>query len=140
MVIAWIPVVNLAVLVISFQCFKYSFYLHVLLGIGVITITLFSTIHILLDAWIYPGDNILIQRIHNIAGLVVVIWLGVQVISGIVARTTLYSKSLSQSSCILIRKIHIYLGYMIMLIAKFDYLNVRFFKGKYDDLLVYILG
>jgi hypothetical protein len=105
--------------------------MHVLLGLGVITLTLLSTIHILVDAWINPGYNHVVQKIHNITGLVLTIWVAVQVISGVLARTVLYSKSLSQRSCILIRKIHHYLGYSMMFLAKFNYLNIKYFKGKY---------
>ena len=56
--IAWLPLINLAVLIAAVRWYKYSFYLHVLFAIAVITLTLLSSIHILVDDWVTPNDFI----------------------------------------------------------------------------------
>lgn len=118
---------------------KYSFYLHVLLAIAVITLTLLSTIHILVDDWVTPNDFIEIQKIHNIAGLAIVIGLGLQVFSGLLSRVAQYSPRLRMSTCIYVKKFHQFYGYLMMLAAKFDYLNIKYYRGKYDEFTYYLI-
>jgi hypothetical protein len=52
LVIAWLPLISLAVLIASLRWYKYSFYFHLLIALVVIGLTLFSTIHLLVDGWI----------------------------------------------------------------------------------------
>lgn len=139
MLIAWLPLINLAVLFAAMRWYKYSFYLHVLLGIAVITLTLLSTIHILVDDWVTPNNFIEIQKIHNITGLGIVIGLVIQILSGLLSRFVQYSPRLKMSTCFYIKKFHQYYGYLMMFASKFDYLNIKYFRGKYDEFTYYII-
>lgn len=131
LIIAWLPLVNFAVLFASIRWCKYSFYCHVILALGVITLTLFSTIHILVDDWLQPNRNFKIQYVHNIAGLGVTIWLALQVFLGLLSRVIQYSPNVKTNTCVWVKRMHQISGYFIMLVSKFNYLNIKFMKGKY---------
>ena len=139
MIIAWLPLVNFAVLCAAIKWCKYTFYIHVFLALIVIGLTLLSTIHILVDDWLSPNENFKIQKIHNIAGLAVTIWLALQMISGILARMIQYSPKVNTNVCVWIKRFHHISSYLIMLISKFNYLNVKFMKGKYVEFIEYFL-
>jgi hypothetical protein len=123
--------VNFAVLFASIKWCKYTFYWHLLLATGVIFLTLLSTIHILMDDWLSPNEDFKIQKVHNIAGLAVTIWLGVQIVTGIAARVVQTLPSIKTNTCVLIKRIHYVSSYLLMLVSKFNYLNIKFMKGKY---------
>lgn len=139
LIIAWLPLVNFAVLFASIKWNQYTFYCHVLLSLGVIVLTLLSTIHILVDDWLSPNENFKIQKVHNIAGLAVTIWLAFQIISGVLARVVQFSPYMKTNRCILIKRIHHVSSYLIMLVSKFDYLNIKFMKGKYLQFVEYFI-
>lgn len=119
--------------------YKYSFYFHLLFATAVITLTLLSTINILVKDWVTPNDFIEIQKIHNIVGLAVVIGLGLQVLSGLLSRVSQYFPHLRVSTCVYIKIFHQYSGYLMMIAAKFDYLNVKYMKGKYGEFIEYFI-
>lgn len=119
MLIAWLPLVNFAVLFAALKWNKYAFYMHLLLSITIIVLTLFSTIPILLDVWITPDEDWKLQKVHNIAGLTIVIWLGVQIITGVAARVAQALPSVKTNTCILIKRIHYVSSYLLMLLSKF---------------------
>ncbi len=139
LIIAWLPLVNFAVLCASIKWCKYTFYCHLVLSLGVIVLTLLSTVHILVDDWLSPNEDFKIQKIHNIAGLAVTIWLAFQVISGILARVIQFSPRVKTNTCVLIKRIHHISSYLIMLVSKFNYLNIKFMKGKYLEFTEYFI-
>ena len=63
---------------------------------------------------------------HNYAGLVVVIWLGVEIVTGIFARIIQYSTKVSTNVCIWTKRFHHISSYLLMIAAKFNYLNIKF--------------
>jgi hypothetical protein len=131
LIIAWLPLVNFAVLFAAIKWCKYTFYWHLIMALGVITLTLFSTIHILVDDWLSPNENFKIQKVHNIAGLAITIWLSVQVVTGVAARVAQSMPRLRTNTCIWVKRVHHISGYLLMLVSKFNYLNIKFMKGKY---------
>ena len=131
LIIAWLPLVNFAVLFASIKWCKYTFYYHLILALGVITLTLFSTVHVLVDDWLSPNENFKIQKVHNIAGLAVTIWLGVQIVTGVMARVIQTRSDIRTNTCVIVKRIHYISSYLLMLVSKFNYLNIKFMKGKY---------
>jgi hypothetical protein len=69
----------------------------------------------------------------------VVIWLGVQALTGILARIIQYSGSLNTNVCFWFKRFHYISGYGIMAAAKFDYLNINFRKGFDGGFIVLLL-
>jgi hypothetical protein len=109
------------------------------MALGVITLTLFSTIHILVDDWLSPNENFKIQKVHNIAGLAITIWLSVQVVTGVAARVAQSMPQLRTNTCIWVKRVHQISGYLLMLVSKFNYLNIKFMKGKYLEFAEYFV-
>ena len=108
------------------RCNKFSFYAHVILALIVIGLTLAATLPVLINAGLeYEADSSL-QKMHNYAGLIVVIWLGVQIVTGVLARVIQYSAQVSTNICILTKRIHQISSYLLMIAAKFNYLNIKF--------------
>lgn len=110
-----------------------------ILGLAVIVLTLLSTVHILIDDWVSPNQDFKIQKVHNIAGLAVTIWLGIQVVTGILARVIQYSPKVKTKTCVWIKRVHHISSYLIMLVSKFNYLNIKFMKGKYAEFCEYFI-
>ena len=130
MIAAWLPIVTLAVLVASLRWHKYSFYAHVFLALIVIGLTLGATINVLVDYGLnYETDESTLQKTHNTAGLIVTIWLGLQIITGILARVIQYSPKVGTNFCIWTKRLHMISSYLIMILAKFNYLNIQFLDG-----------
>lgn len=63
---------------------------------------------------------------HNFSGLIVVIWLGVQMVTGIFARMIQYKANVGPNVCIWTKRFHHISSYLIMILAKFNYLNIKF--------------
>jgi len=75
LIAAWLPFINFAVLIAAMRWQKFSFYGHLILVGIVIGLTLAASLPVLIDSGVgYLANNDL-QKIHNYAGLVVVIWL-----------------------------------------------------------------
>lgn len=55
------------------------------------------------------------------------------------ARIVQYSPKISTKSCIWTKRVHYISSYMIMLVAKFNYLNLRFLDG-FDGTFVVLLA
>lgn len=108
---------------------KYSFYAHVFLALIVIGLTLGASLPVLISEGVdYEADDDL-QKMHNIAGLIVVIWLALEIVSGILARVIQYSSKVSPSVCKWTKRLHYISSYLIMILAKFNYLNIKFEDG-----------
>jgi hypothetical protein len=77
--------------------------------------------------------------IHNIVGLVLVCWIGLQLITGILTRLSKRSSRLNPNLCILIRRIHMISSYLIMFMSKYNYLGIKFVKGTFKPkFLIYL--
>jgi hypothetical protein len=122
LLVAWIGLANLAFIFASLRWWKYSFYFHALFGVATITLTLFSTVHVLVDDWLSPDEKVPYQMIHNIGGLVAVIWLGVEIITGILSRIIQYIPGVSSRTNYWIKKTHNVSSYLIMYGSKFLFL------------------
>ena len=119
--------------------YKYSFYLHAILGMTIIGLTLAGTLHVLFELGISYGPTKRFQTIHNIGGLIVVIWLALQLITGIVSRTIQYSGKTSPNFCKWTKRIHQYSSYLVMVLAKFEYLIINYRRKKWLEISGYIV-
>lgn len=77
LVAAWLPLINFAVLIAAMRWHKFSFYAHVILALIVIGLTLGATLPVLINAGLEYEAESSLQKMHNYAGLIVIIWLGV---------------------------------------------------------------
>jgi len=75
LIAAWLPLINFAVLIAAMRWQKFSFYGHLILVGIVIGLTLGATLPVLFNSGVASKNEL--QKVHNYAGLVVVIWLGV---------------------------------------------------------------
>jgi len=128
---SWLMLANLTLLAGAVKWHKYSFYLHAVLGLIIIGLTLAGTLHVLFEVGISYGPTKPFQTIHNIGGLIVVIWLSVQLITGVVSRIIQYSGKTSPNFCKWTKRIHQYSSYMVMILAKFEYMIISYRKSKY---------
>lgn len=119
---------------------SYSFYIHLFIALTVILFTLLGTVHILVDAWITPNDSNELQKIHNIVGVILVFWIGLQIITGTLTRLAKRSDKISPKLCIWIRKIHMISSYTIMLMSKYNYIGIKFVKGKFKPKFILYLS
>lgn len=76
---------------------------------------------------------------HSVAGFIVVIWLGLQIFSGILARVIQYSPKVGTKACIWIKRFHYISSYLLMITAKFEYLNIKFVEGEFEGSFVILL-
>jgi hypothetical protein len=117
--LSWMILANLTLLVGVVKWYKYSFYIHTVLGLLIIGLTLAGTLHVLFEVGISYGSTKKYQILHNTLGLVVVVWLGVQLITGIISRIIQYSPIFSPTTIKWTKKIHQISSYLIMILAKF---------------------
>jgi hypothetical protein len=110
---------NLTIIVGALKWYKPSFYIHAIMGAAIIGLTLAGTLHVLFEVGIYYNPTKRFQLIHNICGLVVVIWLALQAITGVLSRIIQYSPIVSPSVCKWTKFVHQFSSYLIMLLAKF---------------------
>jgi len=57
--------------------------------------------------------------VHNVVGFIVVIWLGVQMITGILSRIIQYSSNVSPNVVKAVKITHNVSGYILMVLSKF---------------------
>lgn len=76
---------------------------------------------------------------HSVAGFIVVVWLGLQILSGILARVIQYSSKVGTNACIWIKRFHYISSYLLMITAKFEYLNIKFVEGEFEGSFVILL-
>jgi hypothetical protein len=119
--------------VAALRWFKYSFHLHVLLGLAIIGLTLGANIDLLVTSWLGTSTTKVFQKTHNIIGFVVLCYLGVILISGIFARVVQYSPKVSARVCWWTKKMHMFSGYFILLVSKFNYLDMKFTKSTFQS-------
>jgi hypothetical protein len=90
---SWLALANIAVIVIALRWSKYSFYLHLLLALVIVGLTLAGTISFI-QSWL-PNASLIkatdkprrkLQKIHNWVGFILVCSLGLQIITGIISR------------------------------------------------------
>lgn len=129
LIISWLPIIDIAVLIAAMRWHKFSFYAHVFLALIVIGLTLGAAIPVIIDQGLYAGEGETLQNMHDYAGLVVVCWLGIQMITGILARVVQYSTNVSPNVCYWIKRTHYISSYLLMICAKFNYLNIQFIDG-----------
>jgi hypothetical protein len=123
---------NTSILVAAVKWFKYSFIIHLILSLIIIVLTLLGTLHVILDAGIYVDtNNKPHQFAHNLTGFIVTIWLGVEVITGILSRVIQYFYKVNTNVCVWTKRVHLFSSYFIIFIAKCSYLAMYFYKGKY---------
>ena len=127
--LSWLPIINFAVIIASMRWHKFSFYAHVFFALVVIGLTLGATVHVLVDVGVEYESDEDIQKMHNYAGLIVTIWLGIEIVTGILARVIQYSTKISPNICIWTKRIHHISSYLLMIAAKFNYLNIKFLDG-----------
>lgn len=60
------------------------------------------------------------------------IWIGLQIITGILARVIQYSPKIMSNLCILTKRVHYISSYLIIILAKFNYLNAQYYDHKID--------
>lgn len=92
-----------------------------------------------MDDWLSPNENFKIQKVHNIAGLAITIWLSLQIVTGILARIVQSRPGVRTNTCVLVKRVHLISSYLLMLVSKFNYLNIKFMKGKYLEFVEYFL-
>jgi len=95
----------------------------------VIGLTLGATIPVLMNSFLFKSTDKIIMKAHKVAGFMVVIWLGIQIVTGIVSRVIQYSDTVKPNVVKAVKILHNASGYLLMLLAKFNYLNTRFDKN-----------
>ena len=141
LMLAWFVFANLTFLIGSIRWFKYSFIVHLILGLTVLGLTLLGTVHVILEGGIDvpEGTGPRFQKIHNIIGLVVTIWVGIQALTGLAARIIQYYEIVSPFFCYWTKRVHWISSYGIMLFAKFNYMIINYRRHKYGRITFYIL-
>ncbi len=100
------------------------------MGLLVIGLTLGSAIPPLLNStFLYTEKAPEIQKIHNVVGFIVTVWLGFQLLMGILSRIIQYSPKIHPNLVKTFKIIHMISGYLLMVLAKFDYLIIKWKKG-----------
>lgn len=129
--IVWFAVIDLAVFASALRWFRYSYYIHVLLALTTIGLTLAAAIpQLQFNFLVDPYAPSLLVNIHRVVGFVVCIWLGLQMVCGVFAKFAQFSEKTSPTINIFIKRFHYVSGYLIMILAKFDYLNSNFDPGS----------
>jgi hypothetical protein len=130
---------NLTIIVGAFKWHKYSYYIHAIIGLVIVGLTLAGTLHVLFDVGIGYNPTKRFQILHNTVGLIVVIWLSFQLITGVFSRILFYSDKVHANLLIWSKRSHYISGFLIMALAKFEYSIIFYRRKKYGDILAFLL-
>jgi hypothetical protein len=130
MVITWLPLANLAVIIAALRWTKYSFFAHLFLALIVIGLSLGGSIHLLMEYWINPPNGDYLLKVHMVAGFVMLVWLGAELVTGVMARLVQFPAFVNPNQSYWTKRIHIVLSYGVMLVAKFNYLLIQFVQEE----------
>jgi hypothetical protein len=83
-----------------------------------------------MDYWINAPNEDYLLKIHMVAGFVMLVWLGVEFITGAMARLVQFPEFINPDLSYWTKRIHIVLSYGVMLVAKFNYLMIQFVKNE----------
>ena len=79
------------------------------------------------------------MKVHKTIGFIIVIWMGVQGITGIISRVIQYSPKIKPNVVKCIKMVHNSSGYLLMILAKFNYLSVKWVDGKLKTSFILLL-
>ncbi len=92
MTIVWFAVIDLACFASALRWFRYSYYIHVFLGLVVIGLTLAASIpQLQFNFLVDPNQPSLLVNVHRVVGFIVCVCLGLQIICGVFARFAQFS-------------------------------------------------
>jgi hypothetical protein len=136
---SWLVLANITMIVGALKWQKWSFYIHAVIGLTMIGLTLSATLHVLFEVGIGYNPTRRFQILHNTVGLVVVIWLGIQLILGMLSRILVYSVHVDPRMVQWIKRAHKVSSYVITGMAKFEYTIIYYRRGKYEEILSFML-
>jgi hypothetical protein len=111
---------------------KLSFFAHLFLALLVLGLTLGATLHLLIDYWVAAPPGNTVRKIHTITGFALTVWVGIQIIGGMAARGIQFFTWVSPQLCNVVKKLHIYSSYLVLIAAKLDYLIINFDDDMFD--------
>jgi hypothetical protein len=138
LIVSWLLLINIAVLIAAFRWQKYTFYMHAFMGLLIIGLTLGASIPALENnTFLYSEMSSDIRKIHNLAGFMVTVWIGFQLLFGILSRVIQYSSKAPPNIVKAFKIVHIISGYLLMVLAKLTYLISEW--RKYELQATFIL-
>ena len=129
--VSWLLIIDLAVFVAAIRWHKYSSYIHAILALLVVGLTLGASIPLLKQNFLI-NQNARYQfvNVHRVTGFIVVLWMGFQLILGIFSRVIQFFPIVKPIVCLWVKRFHLISGYLLMIGAKFNYLNIKFRPNK----------
>ena len=132
--ISWLFLSNLTIIVAAFRWSKYSYWIHLLLGIVIIILTLIATIDYIKLFVPYISESVPEQQefmyYHRLVGFILVCGMGLQIITGFLSRFIKQSAIINPHLCIWIRRVHMFSSIGITLLGKCNYLAYPWRSNK----------
>ena len=100
--------------------------MHALMGLLIIGLTLGASIPALQNnTFLFTEKTPYIIKAHKVAGFMVTVWIGFQLIVGILSRVIQYSSKIHPNAVKAFKLVHQISGYLLMILAKFNYLIIK---------------
>ncbi len=141
LIVSWLLLINIAVIIAALRWQRYTFYMHAFMGLLIIGLTLGATIPALENnKFLYSSRTPEIQKVHNVAGFMVTVWLGFQLLTGILSRVIQYSSKIHPNIVKAFKIVHILSGYLLMVLAKFTYLIIKWKRYELQASFILLLA